>query len=210
MKKIFFILSIAACQTMQAQTVTKKTTDFFSKNKLSITASVGHSKDVPLFNLIGVPNVFNIPVRPIYAIGVEKSYKQTAKVRKYYGAELAVHDYKYVEKTIGFTLIGGFDRKIYKGLYGGLNVGIGYQKAKRADIVYTYINDKWEPSTYPGKYIYNRPNFRFGAELGYHFSKLNMSAFAGANITGLLNVYGPDLPFGIYQTPIKFGLRKSF
>ncbi len=207
MKKILIILALAISNIAMAQE--KKPKAFFNKNKWSITASVAHAKDIPLFSAIGISNVFSNPIKPWYAIGLEKSYKQTTRARKYYGVELNYHDHKYIDKSIGATLIGGFDRKVVKGIYGGLGLGLGYQIAKRADIVYTYENSQWEPNVFDGKWQYKRPILRFSAELGYQLARKNISIFTGASFIGIQKPFGPDVPLALYQSPIKIGIRKG-
>jgi hypothetical protein len=211
MKNIILISAILLVQMSFAfaQDKDKAKKPFFDKTKYAITASVAHTKDINFFNVIGTPNVFSNPIKPWYAIGLEKTYKANAKGRRYYGVELNYHDYKYVDKSIGITLVGGFEKKIYKGFYAGLGMGLGIQQAKRADIVYTYENSVWEPSVYPGKWQYNRQNVRLSAELGYKLPKYDMAAYIGANIIYVRNPYGADVPLGLYQTPIKIGVRKG-
>jgi opacity protein-like surface antigen len=209
MKSILYITTFLVANSAMAQDAKKSKESKFSKEKFSINASVANTKDIPLFNAIGVPNIFANPVRPWYAVGIEKSYRTKTNSRKYYGVELNYHDYKYVDKSIGATVIGGFDRKIYNGLYGGLNLGISMQKAKRADIVYTYEDGIWKGSEFEGKYQYNRQSFRVGAELGYKFQKSITSVYLGSNLILIRQPFGEDIPVGIYKTPIKIGVRKG-
>jgi hypothetical protein len=208
MKNLVVTILMATSVIAFAQDKKETKKSFFKKEKHAITASVAHTKDIPLFSAIGIPNIFSNPIRPWYAIGIEKMYRQRKTYNMYYGAELNYHDYKYVDRSVGLTFIGGFNKTIYKGLYVGLGMGIGFQKAKRADIIYTYEGNEWVGSVYPGKWQYNRQNFRFSAELGYKFKKQNLSAYLGANTMILRNPYGQDVPLGLYQTPIKIGVRK--
>lgn len=209
MKKILYFATILVASNAIAQETKKVTGLKFNKEKYSVTASIGHTKDIPLFSVIGVPNVFSNPIRPWYAIGIEKSYKRKATSRRYYGVELNLHDYKYVDKSFGATIIGGFDKKIYKGIYAGLGMGLGVQKAKRADIVYKFEDGIWKGSVFDGRYQYNRQTLRFAAELGYKFSKRDVSVYAGANAMLIRQPFGDDVPLGLYQTPIKLGFRKG-
>ncbi len=207
MKNIFLVLIVLASKCLLAQESIEKKSKFFSKENLSITASVAHTKDIPLYSAIGIPNVFSNPIRPWYALGIEKAYSKKDKSKKYVGLEFNFHDYKYIDKSIGLTLTGGFERKLFKELYLGMGIGLGFQLAKRADIVYKYENGEWNGSPIESRYQYNRQSIRLGAEIGYNFIKSNISVFAGSNIMLLRNVFGPDVPLGLYQTPIKIGIK---
>jgi hypothetical protein len=212
-KFITSILSILIfTNTIFAQSKSASPNNFASRlKKFSFTANIANTKEIPLIKAIGVNNLFSNPYRPMYSIGAEYNYKTRPKFRKYIGAELNVHDYKYVEKSFGITLIGGADYKIYKGLYAGMAVGLGLQKAKRADIVYTYEATKgWVGAPYDGKYLYNRQLLRLQLELGYRLPKYGVDVFFGANAMAIRNLYGSEVPFWFYQSPNKFGIRKTF
>jgi hypothetical protein len=212
MMKIIIAASIAVCLHggfVSAQETKAAKKPFLDKKSLAVTASVGHTKDITLFSVIGTPNIFNNPLRPWYTFGMENTYRQSKRTRMYYGVELNYHDYKYVDKSLGATVVGGFEKRLYKGIYAGLGCGLGFQKAKRADVVYTFVNDIWVPSLYPGKWIYNRQNVRISAELGYKIPVFDFSAYVGANVMYVRRPYGTDVPLGLYQTPIKIGIRKG-
>jgi hypothetical protein len=206
------LVTLIFTNTIIAQTATEQKPSITSKlKKFSITASVANTREIPLVKAIGVPNLFSNPYRPMYSIGIERNYKVRAKSRKYYGVELNFHDYKYVEKSFGLTIMGGADFKIFKGLYTGIGMGLGLQKAKRSDIVYSYDATKgWVGNPYDGKYQYNRQLLRMQLELGYRLPKYGWDLFFGANAMAIRNLYGKDVPFWFYQSPNKFGIRKNF
>jgi hypothetical protein len=112
----------------------------------------------------------------------------------------------YTERDLTLATNLGYEFRIVKGLYAGVRLGVGIQRANRSDIVYTYEGDRWVGKPYPGG-INWRAQIEAGGELGYRIGKF--SVFGGYKY-GFLTPYDKDngIPFWLLKAP-SVGLRMS-
>ncbi len=200
---LFVFSNIHAQQT---ESKIKKGTSFNAK-PWSFGIGISETKNVPLYSVIGADNSIAKVYHPKYYASAEKTWKLKNGNRKYISAELAYHNYYLVEKSISLYANVGIEKKIYKQAYFGFGFGLGLAKAKRADLVYELQNGEWKPTTYPGKWLFNRQLLKLNAEVGYRFNKIPLDAYLGTNIEYLNKYYGTDLPFNLNYSPIKIGVR---
>jgi hypothetical protein len=207
MKQIIFIalLSLHSLSTIAQE---KKSITYPQRaQRWSISASVSETKILPLFKTTGINNSITNVFHPKYAINAERNWKVKKGTRKYIGAELSYHNNYLVDRAIGLNINVGIEYKVYQQFYVGFGTGLGFAKAKRADLVYELSNGVWEPKTYPGKWQYNRLGLRGNAELGYRLKRYPADVFVGTNAEIQYNYLGKDVPFNIVQSPFKIGAR---
>jgi hypothetical protein len=204
---IILIGCLALATTVFGQSKTSNTPVVQRAEKWSIAASISETKNIPLFKATGIDNSITKVYHPKYTIGAERSWKIKNGTRKYLGAELSYHNNYLVDRAISLNLNVAVEYNIYNRVYVGFGMGLGFAKAKRADLVYELKDGVWEPMTYPGKWQYNRYLLRGNAELGYRFNRYPADVFLGSNIEAQLKYLGADIPLNLSQTPFRIGAR---
>jgi hypothetical protein len=154
--------------------------------------------------VIGAIPVLHSPLYPSVTLGVERNYKNGNRSRLYQDVSLSYFHDTYTERDWTLATNLGYEFRIVRGLYAGVRLGVGAQRANRSDIVYTYEGDRWVGKPYPGG-INWRAQIEAGGELGYRIGKF--SVFGGYKYS-LLTPYDKEngIPLWLMKAP-SIGLR---
>ncbi|MCA6361640.1 MAG: hypothetical protein IM638_01255 [Bacteroidetes bacterium] len=175
--------------------------------KWSFEAGISETRNFNLVKVIGVENkVFNV-LHPYFYASADYNFKVRHNRRTYAGIEIGFHKNTLVDESFQFNLTIGGNYRLFKGFYGGWEIGLGMQQARRADLVYKYNGEKWVAMTYPGKFIYTRQIIRPQAELGYRFTKLPLDVFVNGNVIVIRNWFSSDVPLGASFSVAGIGVR---
>ncbi len=179
----------------------------FKKDKLYITATIAEHKDQKVFSSTTSENSIYKAIHPLITIGADYKMRDNKRWITFLGAELGYHNNNFIDKGIHIVINTEADLKINKTFYAGFGLGLGFQKAKRADIVYTLEDNIWTAQTYPGKWAFNRQFLRGNVMLGAHLPKIKTDVFIGSRYQIIRHWYGSVLPIGLQYTPIFIGAR---
>jgi hypothetical protein len=154
--------------------------------------------------VVGSLPVLHSPLYPSVGVSLERNYKNGNRSRLYQDVSLSYFHDTYTERSVTLATNLGYEFRIVKGLYAGVRLGVGAQRANRSDIVYTYEGDRWVGKPYPGG-INWRAQIEAGGELGYRIGKF--SVFGGYKYS-LLTPYDKanGLPLWLLKAP-SIGLR---
>jgi hypothetical protein len=169
------------------------------------SVSLRAANQTPGFDFtIGTIPVLHSPLYPSVTLGVERNYKNGNRSRLYQDVSLSYFHDTYTERDLTLATNLGYEFRIVRGLYTGVRLGVGLQRANRSDIVYNYEGDRWVGKPYPGG-INWRAQIEAGGELGYRIGKF--SIFGGYKY-GFLTPYDKDngIPFWLLKAPT-VGLR---
>ncbi len=172
-----------------------------SKYSVSLRAA----NQTPLIDIVfGSVPVLHSPLYPSVSVGLERNYKNGNRSRLYQDVSLSYFHDTYTSRDWTLATNFGYEYRIVRGLYAGVRLGVGLQRANRSDIVYTYESDRWVGKPYPGG-IKWRSQIELGGELGYRFGKF--SAFGGYKASVLLPYDKENgIPFWAFKAPT-IGLR---
>jgi hypothetical protein len=180
----------------------------FSQNsRWAIRADLMNPRPFTRFQNEGVENAYHKPKDVGFAVGVERNWKQNARFRLYQSAMFGYSHINYVEKSWNLESAAGFDWRVFRGLHGGFSVGVGYHRAKNADIQYKYEDEKWVP-TNENKVVTNRFAVNLQTQLGYRFAQ-KWDVFVGTGIVGftpLIKLEVASFPFFANYQP-RLGVR---
>jgi hypothetical protein len=180
---------------------------FSQNNRWSIRADFVNPRPVIRFQNEGVVNAYHNPKDVGFAIGVERNWKQTARFRRYQTVMLGYSHINYIENVLSLETAIGWDWRIFKGLHAGFSTGVGFHRAKNADVQYKYEGDEWVP-TNENKIATNRFAVNLQAQIGYRFAK-KWDVFVGAGIVGftpLIKLEEGTFPFFANYQP-RLGVR---
>ena len=169
------------------------------------SVSLRAANQTPAIDIVfGSIPVLHSPLYPSIGAALERNYKNGNRSRLYQDVNLSYFHDTYTERATTLSSNLGYEFRIVRGLYAGVRLGVGIQRANRSEIVYTYEGDRWVGKPYPGG-INWRMQVEGGAELGYRFRKF--SAFGGYRYS-LLTPYDKanGIPYWLSKAPM-IGLR---
>ncbi len=148
------------------------------------SVSLRAANQTPAIDIVfGSIPVLHSPLYPSVGVGLERNYKNGNRSRLYQDVSLSYFHDTYTSRDWTLATNLGYEFRIVKGLYAGVRLGVGLQRANRSDIVYTYETDRWVGKPYPGG-IKWRSQIEAGGELGYRLGKF--SVFGGYRYSALV------------------------
>jgi hypothetical protein len=140
------------------------------------TASVKIANQVDAFPYsLGQLAKIHTPLQPAFTLDVQRNYVNNSRSRFYQGIYGTYFYQPYADKSLTLGTALGYEFRIFKGLYVGVNLGGGINRVKPNDIVYNYENNKWvaarsdSPTSVGGQ-------IQGGGELGYRVGKFSFFA----------------------------------
>ncbi|MEY4902550.1 MAG: hypothetical protein RLZZ292_365 [Bacteroidota bacterium] len=175
-------------------------------SKYSVTLRAANQ--TPFFDIVfGSLPVNHRPLYPSIGVAVERDYVNGKRARLYQDVSLSYFHDTYTERDWTLASNLGYELRIVKGLYAGVRLGVGVQRANRSDIVYTYETDRWVGKPYPGGVKF-RTQIELGGEIGYRIGK--NSIFGGYKYS-VLTPYDTEngLPIWLLKA-LTLGIRIGF
>ena len=115
------------------------------------------------------------PLNPVISIDVQRNYLNNKRSRLYQSVYTSYAKQTYMDQAFALGTSLGYEFRVFKGLYLGVNLGGGINRNKATDFVYNLENDKWVAARngFPAAV---GAQFQGGGELGYRVGKFNFFA----------------------------------
>ncbi len=167
MKKILVSINIVLFVLLFAQASN-------AQGRWSASLKLAHQVDGIAFS-IGQFAKIHSPLNPVISIDVQRNYLNINRSRLYQSVYASYAKQTYIDQAFVLGTALGYEFRVFKGLYLGVNLGGGINRNKATDIVYNLENDKWVAArnSYPAAV---GAQFQGGGELGYRVGKFNFFA----------------------------------
>jgi hypothetical protein len=175
--------------------------------KWSLEMGISETKNKGIEGVIGLENKVYSVIHPYSFISADYNFRVRKANRTYAGIEFGFHNNQLVDQAFQFNLTIGGNYKVWRPFYVGWEFGLGFQQARRADLVYRFNGTSWESEIYPGKFQYNRQFIRGQVEYGYRLKKIPIDVFGFQNITVVRHWFGKDIPLGLLYSIGGIGVR---
>jgi hypothetical protein len=158
------------------------------ESKWQIRADYYKPKGVISLNNVTV-NGFHFPNNWGVSIGAERDWKRGERSRLYQSFTAGFYNDVYFERVATLETGLGYNFKVFKGLFLGAELNMGYNRAVSSNLISVYEGDKWVSKVDKSEVV-NRFATTLGVQLGYdlgkHFDgKLPLSIVAGFTGHGL-------------------------
>jgi hypothetical protein len=175
-----------------------------AQGRWSASAKIANQKDGISYSAGQLAKIHE-PLQPAFTLDLQRNYLNTNRSRLYQSVYGTYFYQPYMNKSITLGTAIGYEFRIVRGLYLGVNLGGGINRTKPNDIVYNYENDKWVPARSEGPTAVGL-QLQGGSELGYRVGKF--SFFASGQYSYVAKYIDlPDFTFPFIHKNIGLGVR---
>jgi hypothetical protein len=209
MNKSFFnpIYFVSAKMILAALILVLAKSNVIAQGRFSASAKIANQVAGISFSAGQLAKI-HTPLQPAFTLDVQRNYVNNSRSRLYQSIYGTYFYQPYADKSLTLGTALGYEFRVFKGLYLGVNLGGGINRVKPNDIVYNYENNKWV-ATRNGSPTSIGGQVQGGGELGYRVGKF--SFFAHGQYSFVLKYIAlPEESFPYLFKNAGIGVRMGF